>query len=35
MEAVRDQIDPMTAGLPTTTYFAVDPTDPATLLPPS
>ena len=35
VEAVRDQIDPMTAGLATTTYFPVDPAHPATLLPPS
>jgi hypothetical protein len=33
VEAVRSQIDPMTAGLATNTYFPVDPDHPATLLP--
>jgi hypothetical protein len=33
VEAVREQLDPMTEGLATTTYFPVDPTHPATTLP--
>jgi hypothetical protein len=32
---VRDALDPMTTGLSTNTYFQVDPTHPATLLPAS
>ena len=33
VEAVREQLDPMTEGLAITTYFPVDPTHPATTLP--
>ena len=33
VEAVQEQLDPMTEGLATTTYFAVDPTHPATAVP--
>ena len=33
VEAAREQLDPMTDGLATNTYFAVDPTHPATALP--
>jgi hypothetical protein len=33
VEAVREQLDPMTQGLATNTYFPVDPSHPATLLP--
>ncbi len=34
VEAVQEQLDPMVAGLATTTYFVVDPTHPATTVPP-
>jgi hypothetical protein len=34
VEAVREQLDPMTAGLATNTHFPVDPRHPATMLPP-
>jgi hypothetical protein len=33
VEVVREQLDPMTEGLATTTYFPVDPTHPATKVP--
>jgi hypothetical protein len=33
VEAVREQLDPMTEGLAVNTYFPVDPTHPATTLP--
>lgn len=33
VETVRDQLDGMTQGLSTNTYFRVDPAHPATLLP--
>ena len=33
VEDVKEQLDPMTEGLATTTYFAVDPTHPATVIP--
>ena len=33
VEAVREQLDPITEGLATTAYFPVDPAHPATTLP--
>jgi hypothetical protein len=33
VETVREQLEPMTEGLATNTYFAVDPDHPATMLP--
>lgn len=33
VETVRDQLDVMTQGLATNTYFPVDPAHPATMLP--
>jgi hypothetical protein len=33
VEAAREQLEPMTEGLATNTYSAVDPTHPATALP--
>ena len=33
VEAVREQLDPMTDGLASNIYFPVDPTHPATTLP--
>jgi hypothetical protein len=34
VDAVREQLDPMTEGLAINTYFPVDPNHPATTLPP-
>jgi hypothetical protein len=33
VDLVREQLDPMTIGLSTNTYFPVDPSHPATMLP--